>query len=163
MPAIPGADGLEHRIGGLEKQDNTGNVNYEPGNHQLMVNLRAQKIANVAKTIPQLKVEGALDADLLLLGWGSTYGAIISAIQRCRSKGLTVSNVHIRHMNPLPADLGDILGRFDRVLVPELNTGHLRMRLRAEYLVDAVGLNKIQGKPFMISEIEQCITELLGS
>ncbi|MCH7720215.1 MAG: 2-oxoacid:acceptor oxidoreductase subunit alpha [Planctomycetes bacterium] len=161
--AVPGTPGMEHRIGGLEKEDLTGDVCYDPRNHERMTRLRAQKIAGVTRDIPPLVVDGPASGDLLVVGWGSTYGAIISAIQRCRSKGLTVSNVHIRHMNPLPADLGDILGRFDRVLVPELNTGHLRMRLRAEYLVDAVGLNKIQGKPFMISEIEQCITELLGS
>ena len=161
--AIPGTPGLEHRIGGLEKEDLTGDVCYDPENHERMTRLRAAKIAGVTREIPPLAVDGPASGDLLVVGWGSTYGAIVSAIERCRAKGLTVSGVHLRHMNPLPGDLGEILGRFERILVPELNTGHLRMRLRAEYLVDAIGLNKIQGKPFMINEIEQAIADLLGS
>ncbi|MFH0980485.1 MAG: 2-oxoacid:acceptor oxidoreductase subunit alpha [Planctomycetota bacterium] len=161
--ALPGTPGLEHRIGGLEKQDITGDVSYDPDNHQRMVNLRAEKVARVAESLPPTQVLGdAQGGDLLLVGWGSTYGAITSAVERCRRKGMSVSSAHLRYLNPLPDDLGDILRRFDQVLVPEMNTGQLRRRLRDEYLIDAQGLNKVQGKPFMIREIEAKITELLS-
>jgi len=151
--AIPGTPGLEHRIGGLEKEYLTGNVSYAPANHEQMVRVRARKIAGIAREIPPIEVHGPADGDLLVIGWGSTYGAIESATRVLREQGHAVSHVHLRHLNPLPADLGDVLGRFKRVLVPELNMGQLVRLLRAEYLVDAVGLNKIQGQPFKVSEI----------
>jgi len=159
--AIPGTPGLEHRIGGLEKEDVTGNVSYDPINHEHMVRVRAQKIANIAKEIPLLEVNGPPEGDLLVIGWGGTYGAIVSAVQRAQRKGYKVAQAHLRYLNPMPRNTGDILKRYKKVLVPELNAGQLRMLLRAEFLVDAIGLNKIQGRPFLVSEIEERIEELL--
>ncbi len=160
--AIPGTPGLEHRIGGLEKNDITGTVSYDPTNHQRMVDLRAQKIARIADSLPPSQVDGdSQGGDLLVVGWGSTYGAITSAVERARSEGRSVSHLHLRHLNPLPRDVGEILGRFDKVLVPELNTGQLRMLLRANYLVDAKGLNKVTGRPFMIREVYRGIISAL--
>jgi 2-oxoglutarate ferredoxin oxidoreductase subunit alpha len=161
--AIPGTAGLEHRIGGLEKEDITGNVSYDPMNHQHMVNVRAQKIANIAQEIPPLEVLGAADAELLVIGWGGTYGTITTAVERSQRKGLKVAQAHLRYLNPMPKNTGDVVKRFKKVLVPELNRGQLRMLLRAEWLVDAVGLNKIQGKPFLVHEIEAKIQEMLKS
>jgi 2-oxoglutarate ferredoxin oxidoreductase subunit alpha len=161
--AIPGTPGLEHRIGGLEKEDGTGNVSYDPINHEHMVRTRAQKIANIAKEIPLLEANGPADADLLVIGWGGTYGAIVSAVQRAQRKGLKVAQAHLRYLNPMPRNTGEVLKRYKKVLVPELNAGQLRMLLRAEFLVDAIGLNKIQGRPFLVSEIEEKIEELLAS
>jgi 2-oxoglutarate ferredoxin oxidoreductase subunit alpha len=153
--AIPGTKGLEHRVGGLEKENITGNVCYVPENHQLMTNLRREKVQRVAEHLPATVVEGASEGDLLIIGWGGTYGAITTALARLREAGHAVGAVHLRYLNPLPRDLGRILKRFRRVLVPELNTGQLRMLLRAEYLVDARGLNKVQGQPFLVEEIFQ--------
>jgi 2-oxoglutarate ferredoxin oxidoreductase subunit alpha len=161
--AIPGTPGLEHRIGGLEKEDITGNVSYDPDNHEHMVRTRAQKIANIAKEIPPLEVNGPAEGDLLVIGWGGTYGAIVSAVQRAQRKGYKVGQAHLRYLNPMPSNTGQVLKRYKKVLVPELNAGQLRLLLRAEYLVDAIGLNKIQGRPFLVSEIEQKIEELLGT
>ena len=160
--AIPGTAGLEHRIGGLEKEDVTGNVSYDPQNHENMIKTRAQKIANIAKEIPELEVRGPSDAELLVIGWGGTYGAISSAAERCQRRGHKVANAHLRYLNPMPRNIGTVLKRFKKILVPELNRGQLRMLLRAEFLVDAVGLNKIQGKPFLVSEIEAKILEMLS-
>jgi 2-oxoglutarate ferredoxin oxidoreductase subunit alpha len=160
--AIPGTPGLEHRIGGIEKEALTGNVSYDPQNHEDMVRLRAEKVARIAQDIPPLEIEGDSTGDLLIVGWGSTYGAITTAVSHFRAKGAKVSMVHLRHLNPLPSDLGDILSSFKKVLVPELNLGQLLKLIRAEYLVDAVGLNKIQGQPFKVSEIEAKVTELTG-
>jgi 2-oxoglutarate/2-oxoacid ferredoxin oxidoreductase subunit alpha len=160
--AIPGTPGLEHRIGGLEKEDGTGNVSYDPINHEHMVRTRAQKIANIAKEIPLLEANGPADADLLVIGWGGTYGAIVSAVQRAQRKGHKVAQAHLRYLNPMPRNTGEVLKRYKKVLVPELNAGQLRMLLRAEFLVDAIGLNKIQGRPFLVSEIEEKIEELLA-
>ena len=160
-PAVPGTAGLEHRIGGLEKEDVTGNVSYDPANHEHMIRTRAKKVANVANEVPELEVTGAQEGDLLVVGWGGTYGSIVTAVQRARRKGLGVGHAHLRYLNPMPRNTGEVLKRFKRVLVPELNRGQLRMLLRAEFLVDAVGLNKIQGKPFLVSEIEAKIDELL--
>ena len=159
--AIPGTPGLEHRIGGLEKEDITGNVSYDPINHEHMVRTRAQKIANIAKEIPLLEVNGPAEGDLLVIGWGGTYGAIVSAVQRAQRKGYKVAQAHLRYLNPMPKNTGDVLKRYKKVLVPELNAGQLRMLLRAEFLVDATGLNKIQGRPFLVSDIEEKIEELL--
>ena len=151
--AIPGTPGLEHRIGGLEKDYLTGNVSYAPINHEQMVRVRARKIAGIVREIPPTETIGPADGDLVVIGWGSTYGAIESATRVLRERGHAASHVHLRYLNPLPADLGDVLRRFKQVLVPELNMGQLVRLLRAEYLLDAVGLNKIQGQPFKVSEI----------
>ena len=160
--AIPGTPGLEHRIGGLEKQDVTGNVNYEPLNHEKMVRIRAAKIDAIVQDVPNVLPSGDLEGDLLLVSWGSTYGSITQAVKAERAKGRKLGHLHLRYLNPLPANLGDILKRYRKVLVPELNMGQLLWVLRAKYLVDAVGLNKIQGRPFKQNELEQKIEELLG-
>jgi 2-oxoglutarate/2-oxoacid ferredoxin oxidoreductase subunit alpha len=158
--AVPGTPGLEHRIGGIEKQDITGNVSYEPENHMHMVMTRAEKVARIADDIPELEVFGESEGRLLVVGWGSTYGAITSAVEEMQKQGKSVSSVHLRHLNPFPKNLGEILGRFDRVLVPELNMGQLAMLLRARYLVPAVSYPKVKGKPFKISELTAKIEEL---
>lgn len=160
--AVPGTPGLEHRIGGLEKSDITGNVSYDPENHHRMVTLRAERIARIAHDIPGVEVFGEPEGDLLVLGWGSTYGFIRSAVQRVRTHdGLAVSHAHLRHLNPLPSNLGDVLAGFRRVLIPELNLGQLLLLVRGRYLVDAVGLNKVAGRPFRVSEIQDKIYELV--
>jgi 2-oxoglutarate ferredoxin oxidoreductase subunit alpha len=158
--AIPGTPGLEHRIGGLEKADITGNVSYDPGNHDKMVHLRAEKIERIAQDIPDVVANGDESGGLLVLGWGSTYGVITTAVQRARAKGMKVSAAHIRHLNPLPKNLDDVLARYDHVLMPEINLGQLRMIVRSKFLVDAVGLNKVSGRPFTIAEVEERIAEL---
>jgi 2-oxoglutarate ferredoxin oxidoreductase subunit alpha len=159
--AIPGTPGLEHRIGGLEKQHETGNVNYEPQNHEFMVRLRAEKVERIANDIPPARVEGEDKGDLLIVGWGSTYGAIKTAAINLRARGVHVSHLHLRHLNPMPKNVGEILSRFKIVLVPELNLGQLIKVLRAVYLVPAIGLNKVQGLSFKASEIEHKVEELL--
>ncbi|HTY09709.1 MAG TPA: 2-oxoacid:acceptor oxidoreductase subunit alpha [Bacteroidota bacterium] len=159
--AIPGTPGLEHRIGGLEKQDKTGNVNYEPENHDKMVRLRAEKVERIANDIPLATVDGDEKGDLLVVGWGGTYGAIRSAVEAARAHGKSVSHLHLRHLNPLPKNVGEILYSFKHVLVPEINLGQLIKVLRSKYLVPAVGLNKVQGLPFKSSEIEAKIEEIL--
>ncbi len=160
--AIPGTPGLEHRIGGLEKQDVTGNVNYEPLNHEKMVRIRAAKIDAIVQDVPNVLPSGDPEGDLLLVSWGSTYGSITQAVKAERAKGRKLGHLHLRYLNPLPANLGDILKRYRKILVPELNMGQLVWVLRAKYLVDAVGLNKIQGRPFKQNELEQKIEEMLG-
>ncbi len=160
--AVPGTPGLEHRIGGLEKQDVTGNVNYEPLNHEKMVRIRAAKIDAIVQDVPNVLPSGDSEGDLLLVSWGSTYGSITQAVKAERDRGRKIGHLHLRYLNPLPANLGDILKRYRKVLVPELNMGQLIWVLRAKYLVDAVGLNKIQGRPFKQNELEQKIEELLG-
>jgi 2-oxoglutarate ferredoxin oxidoreductase subunit alpha len=159
--AIPGTPGLEHRVGGIEKQDVTGNINYDPLNHERMVRLRAAKVEAVADDIPDAVPAGDQSGDLLIVAWGSTHGPITAALKTARAKGQSVGHVHLRHLNPLPKNLGDVLKRYKHVLVPEMNMGQLVMILRAKYLVDAQGYNKIQGKPFKQSEIEQKIDEVL--
>jgi len=159
--AIPGTPGLEHRIGGIEKQDITGNVNYEPLNHERMVRLRAAKVAAIVQEVPDVVPAGDPSGDLLIVAWGSTLGPITAALKSERAKGHRIGHIHLRHLNPLPKNLGEVLGRYDRILVPEMNMGQLVMVLRAKYLVDAQGYNKIQGKPFKQSEIEQKIEEML--
>lgn len=160
--AKPGTPGLEHRIGGLEKSDVTGNVSYDAENHEKMVHLRAEKVARVTQDIPPTEVFGAEEGALLLLGWGSTYGPIRTAVENCIAAGVSdVAHVHIRHLNPFPSDLGEILTRFKKVLIPELNTGQLRQLIRSTYLINALGLNKVQGQPFHVSEVEAKINELL--
>ena len=160
--AIPGTPGLEHRIGGIEKQDITGNINYEPANHEHMTNTRWKKIENIAETIPELAVTGDADADLLVVGWGGTFGSITTAVERARRKGLKIAQAHFRYLNPMPKNTEAVLKRYKKILVPELNTGQLCWLLRAKYLVPAEGLNKVQGKPFLVSEIEAAIEKVLG-
>ncbi len=152
----PGTPGLEHRVGGLEKQNVTGNVSYDPQNHQLMCEVRAAKVKRVQNDIPPTQVDGA-DKGLLVLTWGSTYGAARAAVKATHADGVDVGHVHLRHLSPFPADLGEILARYDKVLVPEMNLGQLVRMIRAEYLVDAKGLNKVQGQPFLTSEISDAI------
>jgi len=161
--AIPGTPGLEHRIGGLEKEDLTGNVSYDPVNHERMIGLRAEKVARVAQSIPDVEVFGEPTGRLLVLGWGSTLGAITGAVNLARERGLEVSRAHLRHLNPLPSNLGEVLAGFDQVLVPEMNCGQLAHLLRAEYLVDVSSYPKVQGKPFFRSEILAKIETLLGA
>jgi 2-oxoglutarate/2-oxoacid ferredoxin oxidoreductase subunit alpha len=160
--AVPGTPGLEHRIGGLEKQDVTGNINYEPLNHEKMVRIRAAKVAAIAQEIPDIVPAGDPQGDLLIVAWGSTYGSVTAAVKAQREEGRKIGHVHLRHLNPLPSNLGEIIKRYKQVLVPELNMGQLLWLLRAKYLVDAVGLNKIQGRPFKQLEVEQKIEEMLG-
>jgi 2-oxoglutarate/2-oxoacid ferredoxin oxidoreductase subunit alpha len=160
--AVPGTPGLEHRIGGLEKQDVTGNINYEPLNHENMVRIRAAKIEAIVQDIPDIVPAGDSEGDLLIVAWGSTHGAITAAVKSQRELGARIGHVHLRHLNPLPANLGEVLKRYKTVLVPELNMGQLLWLLRAKYLVNAVGLNKIQGRPFKQSELEQKIAELVS-
>ncbi|HEX4144586.1 MAG TPA: 2-oxoacid:acceptor oxidoreductase subunit alpha [Pirellulales bacterium] len=160
--AIPGTPGLMHRLGGLEKQDVTGNVSYDPANHEHMVQLRAAKVAGIATDIPPQEVTGPSEGRLLVLSWGGTYGACATAVRNLAAEGESVAHAHLRYLNPLPANLGEILRRYERVLIPELNRGQLRLLIRGEFLVPAVGLNKIQGKPFTIREITKKIRELLG-
>jgi 2-oxoglutarate ferredoxin oxidoreductase subunit alpha len=157
--AIPGTPGLEHRIGGLEKEDITGNVSYDPANHEHMIKTRAQKIANIANEIPELTVIGPAEGDLLVIGWGGTYGSTLTAVQRAQRKGYKVAQAHLRYLNPM--NIGEVLKRYKKILVPELNAGQLCLLLRAQFLVDAQGLNKVQGRPFLVSEIEQKIEQLL--
>ncbi|MFO0797658.1 MAG: 2-oxoacid:acceptor oxidoreductase subunit alpha [Gemmataceae bacterium] len=160
--AVPGTPGLEHRIGGIEKQDVTGNINYEAGNHEHMVKTRAKKIENIALTVPDLAVTGDADADLLVAAWGGTFGSVTTAVERCRKNGLKVAQVHFRYLNPMPKNTADVLKRYKKVLVPELNAGQLSWLLRAKYLAPAEGLNKIQGKPFLVSEIVAAIEKALS-
>jgi 2-oxoglutarate ferredoxin oxidoreductase subunit alpha len=153
--AIPGTPGLEHRIGGLEKSDGKGNIEYSPENHHNMTLLRAAKIAGIAKDIPPLEVNDPDgEAKLLVLAWGSTFGPVRAACRRLRKKGHQVAHVHMRHLNPFPSNLGEILGRYERVVIPENNLGHLMKLVRAEFLVDAKGFHKVAGTPFKAAELE---------
>ncbi len=160
--ALPGTKGLAHRIGGLEKEHITGKVSYDPANHDFMVKLREAKVNKVAEMIPEQTVIGETSGDLLVVSWGGTYGTIRSAVERVREKGGSVSHCHVRYMHPLPRNLGQLLAGFRKVLVPELNLGQLRLLLRGRYLVDAVGLNKVQGKPFAVAEVAARIDEMLN-
>ena len=159
---MPGTKGLEHRIGGLSGENLTGNVSYSPANNELMVRTRARKIAGIAREIPPTEVFGdAGGGDLVVLGWGSSFGPIREAVKRVRAKGKKVSHVHLRFLNPLPRDLSETLKRFKQVMVAEMNMGQLLKLIRAEYLIDAFGFNKIQGRPFKVSEIENRINRVL--
>ena len=162
--AVPGTPGLEHRIGGLEKGDGHGNISYDPANHDLMVRTRAAKVERIADTIPPLEVDDPTgDARVLLLGWGSTYGPIGAAVRQVRDAGLKVAQAHLRHLNPFPKDLGDVLKRYDAVMVPEMNLGQLSMLLRAKYLVDVVGYNHVRGLPLRAAELAEAVTHLIES
>ena len=160
--AIPGTEGLEHRIGGIEKQDGSGNINYEPGNHELMTQLRAAKVAGIAKDIPLVEVDDPGSASLLVLGWGSTWGVAQQAVRQARARGLSVAHAHLVHVNPFPTNLGEVLARYQHCLIPEMNTGQLARLVRAEFLVDAKTISKVQGLPFRASEIEEAIVETLN-
>ena len=159
--AIPGTPGLEHRIGGLEKENVTGNVSYDPANHERMVHLRAEKVERIAQDIPPLQVHGEQSGDLLVIGWGSTMGAVTGAVNMAHKLGLKVSRAHLRYLNPFPSNLGEVLSRFERVLLPEMNLGQLALLLRARYLKDVQSLTKVQGQPFTRQEILDKIQEIL--
>jgi 2-oxoglutarate ferredoxin oxidoreductase subunit alpha len=162
--AIPGTAGLEHRIGGLEKQNITGNVNYEPENHQLMINIRQEKVDKIADHIPLQKIDSGPDkGKLLVLGWGSTYGSIKSSVAELQREGYAVSHAHLRYLRPFPKNLGDILRRFEQILIPEINNGQLIKIIRDQYFVDAKGHNKIMGIPITKTELVMKLREMLGS
>ena len=160
--AIPGTEGLEHRIGGIEKQDGSGNIDYDPGNHELMTQLRAAKVAGIAKDIPLVEVDDPGSASLLVLGWGSTWGVAQQAVRQARARGLSVAHAHLVHVNPFPTNLGEVLARYQHCLIPEMNMGQLARLVRAEFLVDAKTISKVQGLPFRASEIEDAIVETLN-
>jgi len=162
MWAIPGMQGMEHRIGGLEKEDGSGVVSTDPLNHQKMVETRQRKVDNIAHDIPELEVVGEPEGDLLLLSWGSTYGAAKIAIEKLQAQGHKVSHAHLRYLNPFPKNLGDVLHKFDRVVIPELNLGQLKNLIQAKYLKPVIGINKVQGKPFKSVELEEKIATLLS-
>jgi 2-oxoglutarate ferredoxin oxidoreductase subunit alpha len=159
--AVPGTPGLAHRIGGLEKADGTGNVSYDPDNHDLMTRLRARKVAGIAADIPVIEVDDPDGADLLVLGWGGTYGPIAAAVRRVRQEGGNVAQAHLHYLNPFPRNLGEVLRAYDRVLIPEMNLGQLLKLVRAEFLVDAVGYNRVRGVPFRSSELAEAIEAML--
>jgi 2-oxoglutarate ferredoxin oxidoreductase subunit alpha len=160
--AIPGTSGFEHRLGGLEKEHKTGNVSYEPDNHQLMVELRAAKVQRLEEFIPQQEVEcGAKSGSVLIVSWGSTYGAARTATMNMERAGISVGHTHLRYLNPFPSNLGTLLSQFDKVLVPELNNGQLVHLIRDRYLIDAQPLNKVKGLPFLASEIEAAVHQIL--
>jgi 2-oxoglutarate/2-oxoacid ferredoxin oxidoreductase subunit alpha len=159
--ALPGTPGLEHRIGGIEKQHITGNVNYDPENHHLMVKLRQEKIDRAAADVPALEVMGEPSGKVLVLGWGSTYGSISSAVEKMQREGKSVSAAHLRHLNPFPRNLGEVLAAFETVIIPEMNLGQLCTMIRAKYLVDAVPFSKVKGRPFQIREIVRKVEEYL--
>jgi 2-oxoglutarate ferredoxin oxidoreductase subunit alpha len=159
--AVPGTPGLEHRVGGIEKQDGTGNISYDPANHDFMVRTRQAKIDGI--TVPDLAVDDPDgDAGLLVLGWGSTYGPIAAGVRQVRAAGGKVAQAHLRHLNPFPANLGEVLRRYDRVLVPEMNLGQLAMLLRARYLVDARPFTQVSGMPFKADQLAAVIESELS-
>jgi 2-oxoglutarate ferredoxin oxidoreductase subunit alpha len=158
---VPGTPGLEHRVGGLGKQDVTGNVSYAPEDHEEIVHKRAEKIERIADYIPELEVLGPEQGDLLVLGWGGTYGAIHAAVESVQQQGRAVAAAHLRHLNPFPKNLGNILGRYRQVLVPELNLGQLALLIQARYPVRVIPLSKVRGQPFSIAEIEEKIKSIV--
>ncbi|MCK9924511.1 2-oxoacid:acceptor oxidoreductase subunit alpha [Frankia sp. AgPm24] len=161
--AVPGTPGLEHRIGGIEKSDGPGNISYDPANHDRMVRLRAAKVAGIANDVPPLEVEDPSgSARVLVLGWGSTFGPIAAGCRRVRAKGLQVAQAHLRHLNPFPANTGEILRSYDKVIIPEMNLGQLRMLIRAEYLVDAIGYNQVRGLPFKAAELAGVLEDVIN-
>jgi 2-oxoglutarate ferredoxin oxidoreductase subunit alpha len=159
--AVPGTPGLEHRIGGLEKQDVTGNVSYDPENHDHMVRLRAEKVQRLQSVIPPLAVKGPASGDALLLGWGGTYGAITTAAETLRDEGVPIANAHLRYLNPFPANLGAVLSRYRTIIIPELNQGQLRLLVRSRFLVDAQGINEMKGRMFRVDELTAHVREIL--
>jgi 2-oxoglutarate ferredoxin oxidoreductase subunit alpha len=161
--AVPGTPGLRHRVGGLEKEHETGNISYDPTNHALMSRLRAEKVAKVADEIPPLEVDHEDGAEVLVLGWGSSYGSIRAAVRRVRQKGRKVASAHLFHLNPMPHNTGDVLRSYRKVIVPEMNMGQLVKIIRAEYLVDADSVTKIEGLPFFADELEAAILERIAT
>ena len=162
--AVPGTPGLEHRVGGIEKDYDSGHISYDPDNHQRMTDVRAEKIAHIADDLPLQEVDqGDAGSGVAVVGWGSTYGPIRRAVNNLRLEGYRVSHIHLRHIWPLPRNLGTLLGGFDRVLVPEMNKGQLKTLLRSEYLIPAEGLNKVTGQPFKIAEIADAVRALAES
>jgi 2-oxoglutarate ferredoxin oxidoreductase subunit alpha len=159
--AIPGTPGLEHRVGGLEKADGTGNISYDPDNHQLMTQLRAAKIKAIEEDIDPLEFDADEGADTIVVGWGSTYGAIGAAIRRVRAQKKKVARAHIRHLNPLPKNTREVLSRFDKVIVPEMNMGQLSKIIRADFLIDTIGINQVRGLPFRAGDLAARIMEHL--
>jgi 2-oxoglutarate ferredoxin oxidoreductase subunit alpha len=161
--ALPGTEGLEHRIGGLEKEDGSGNISYDPENHERMTELRAAKVAKIAEDIPPLQVDTEGEkADLLVLGWGSTYGTIKAAVRRTRMGGKRVDHAHLTHLNPLPSNVGDVVRSYEKVLIPEMNTGQLALLIRGRFLIDATTYSKVQGQPIFADELEVAIERELG-
>lgn len=160
--AVPGTPGLEHRIGGIEKSDGSGNISYSPANHDLMVRTRQAKIDGIARDIPELEVDDPTgDARVLVLGWGGTYGSIAAGVRRVRRAGGTVAQAHLRHLNPFPANLGEVLRSYDRVLVPEINLGQLALLLRGRFLVDVISYTKVRGLPFKAEELAGVVQEVI--
>jgi 2-oxoglutarate ferredoxin oxidoreductase subunit alpha len=158
--AVPGTPGLTHRIGGIEKEDGSGNISYDPENHERMVRLRAAKVAGIAKDIPDVEVSGDVaDGELLVVGWGSTWGAIDGGMNRVRARGRKIAHAHVRHLNPFPSNFEAVLRRYPKVLVPEMNMGQLSRLIRADFLVDAHSVTKIKGQPFTAGELEHAILE----
>jgi 2-oxoglutarate ferredoxin oxidoreductase subunit alpha len=160
--AVPGMPGLEHRLGGLEKQHETGNISYDPENHEHMCRLRADKVQRIARFVDEQAIDVAQVIDLLVLSWGGTRGAVSAAVSQCRAKGLSVAHAHLRYLNPFPRNLGAVLARHRKVLIPELNGGQLALLIRAQYLKEVISLSKIQGQPFTIAEVESRIEEVLS-
>src|SRR5580765_2717518 len=161
--AVPGTPGLEHRIGGLEKADVTGNVSYDPDNHDLMVRLRAQKVAGIAQDIPELEVDDPDGADTLVVSWGGTYGSVAAAVRRVRGGGKKVAHAHLRYLSPFPRNTGEVLRGYQKVLVPEINLGQLQKLVRAEFLVDATGFNLVRGVPFRAGEVADAIDAMVDA
>jgi 2-oxoglutarate ferredoxin oxidoreductase subunit alpha len=160
--AIPGTPGLRHRIGGLEKEDGTGDISYDPENHERMTRLRAEKVSRIAATVPPLEVDDPDgDAEILVLGWGSSLGTIQAAARRVRSAGRSVATAHLVHLNPMPVNTGDIVRAYQRVLIPEMNLGQLALLIRGRFLVDAVSFTKVQGQPIFAEELEAEILKVL--
>jgi 2-oxoglutarate ferredoxin oxidoreductase subunit alpha len=159
--AIPGTPGLQHRIGGLEKEDGSGNISYDPANHALMTRLRGAKLEKLAEELPELQLDADEGAELLVLGWGSTQGVIGAAARRVRERGIPIATAHLRHVHPLPVNTGEVVRGFGKVLIPEMNSGQLLSIIRAEFVVDAVGYNKVEGLPILAEEMEQAILEVL--
>jgi 2-oxoglutarate ferredoxin oxidoreductase subunit alpha len=160
--AVPGMKGMEHRIGGLEKQDGAGNISYDPDNHELMTKLRAEKIERIADFLPPSEVVGPDSGELLLVTWGSTRGAVAGAVKELEEEGTQVAHLHLRHLNPFPKDFEAIMKRYKKVLIPELNTGQLRTLVRSRYLLDVQGLSKVQGQPFKVREIKEAVMGIIA-
>jgi 2-oxoglutarate ferredoxin oxidoreductase subunit alpha len=158
---VPGTPGLEHRVGGLEKEHRTGNVSYDPDNHEHMCTLRAQKVERIADFLPEQEVDGPPEGELLVLSWGGTYGSVLGAVRRLQDKGRAVAHIHLRYLNPFPRNLGELLGGYRKVLIPELNFGQLALLVRGRFLVDAVSYSKLKGRPFSVSELERRMEEML--
>jgi 2-oxoglutarate ferredoxin oxidoreductase subunit alpha len=159
--AIPGTPGLEHRVGGLEKADGTGNISYDPDNHHLMTLLRQAKIKAIEEDVDPLDFDADEGASVLVLGWGSTYGSIGAAVRRLRARGKKIARAHLKHLNPFPKNTREVLSRFDKVIVPEMNMGQLSKLVRSEFLIDTISINKVKGLPFRAAELEQAILEHL--